>query len=315
MNPRDRLERLFEKRLSALVKDLPSARDGDAGALHRTRVASRRVREALPLLDGAMKAGRLSKAQASTRRLTRALGRVRELDVALALLGTLEPTRPSQRIAIEAVREHLARQRDAMRAEMRDRLTDLRPDKVVRKIAGTLEAREAPRGAAWRSALRARIKRRAFRLLQAMDEAGAIYLPDRLHAVRIAVKKLRYALELAAETGSGSTSRVRTLKAAQDALGDLHDQQVLIGYIQQVQAALPPAKARELEDLDLLVRRVDDRCRERHATYIASRAALRRIAAAYTASRPSTAPPRRASTTHRTTTAADRLRRGPSRRS
>ena len=30
----------------------------------------------------------------------------------------------------------------------------------------------------------------------AMTDAGAMYLPERLHAVRIAVKKLRYALEL-----------------------------------------------------------------------------------------------------------------------
>ena len=36
------------------------------------------------------------------------------------------------------------------------------------------------------------------RLRAAIENAAGIYLPDRLHEVRIAVKKLRYALELAA---------------------------------------------------------------------------------------------------------------------
>ena len=38
----------------------------------------------------------------------------------------------------------------------------------------------------------------------ALDDAGAVYLPERLHAVRIALKKLRYALEARAEA-SGPT--------------------------------------------------------------------------------------------------------------
>ena len=53
----------------------------------------------------------------------------------------------------------------------------------------------------WRWAVDARVARRATRLNQAVDAAGALYLSERLHAVRIAVKKLRYALELATKLG------------------------------------------------------------------------------------------------------------------
>ena len=40
-------------------------------------------------------------------------------------------------------------------------------------------------------------RRRALALRQAIDQAGAVYLAERLHAARIALKKLRYGLELA----------------------------------------------------------------------------------------------------------------------
>ena len=67
-----------------------------------------------------------------------------------------------------------------------------------------------------------RARRRAWRvrrggpnaLRAAIDNAAGIYLPDRLHEVRIAVKKLRYALEIASGdlSGSRATARIRTLK-------------------------------------------------------------------------------------------------------
>ena len=54
---------------------------------------------------------------------------------------------------------------------------------------------------AWRRALAARLVHRSRRLDQAISRAGSMYVPVTLHAVRIAAKKLRYTLELAAESG------------------------------------------------------------------------------------------------------------------
>ena len=51
MKDADALDVLIRQRLEALVRDLPSARGGDIEALHRTRIASRRMREALPFVD------------------------------------------------------------------------------------------------------------------------------------------------------------------------------------------------------------------------------------------------------------------------
>ena len=52
---------------------------------------------------------------------------------------------------------------------------------------------------AWLSTLEARLARRAGRVRAAIEATGAVYVPERLHGVRIAAKKLRYAAELAAD--------------------------------------------------------------------------------------------------------------------
>ena len=93
----------------------------------------------------------------------------------------------------------------------------------------------------WQWVLEARVARRASALAEAIDEAGAVYLSERLHAVRIAVKKLRYALELSVDVaGQKSTPELTQLRRAQEVLGRLHDLQVLIDRMRETQASLTP---------------------------------------------------------------------------
>src|SRR5688572_29564842 len=77
---------LIRQRLMALSRSLPGARKGDALRLHQARVATRRLREALPMVASGSKGRKLVR---DIRRLTRALGPVRELDVALQTLDEL----------------------------------------------------------------------------------------------------------------------------------------------------------------------------------------------------------------------------------
>src|SRR2546422_281093 len=78
-------------------------------------------------------------------------------------------------------------------------------------------------------------------LAETMAAAGAMYLPDRLHAVRIAVKKLRYAFEVSAEiTGRHAPLDLDHLRRTQALLGRLHDLQVLIDRVRQMQASATP---------------------------------------------------------------------------
>ena len=118
--------------------------------------------------------------------------------------------------------------------------------RIGRKLeaaAGELDeaARKPARGRGWHWAVEARVSRRATTVSTAIDEAGALYLPERLHAVRIALKKLRYAVEVIGEaTGVDRAADLKALKRAQDLLGRLHDLQVLIDRVRRAQASLDP---------------------------------------------------------------------------
>jgi CHAD domain-containing protein len=155
-------------------------------------------------------------------------------------------------------------------------------------------ARRAPaasRAFVW--ALDARVANRAARLQGAMTEAGAVYLPERLHAVRIALKKLRYAMELPSRTRGGSEPpALRTLKRVQRLLGRMHDLQVLIDRVRDVQASLTPPSLAVWRELDELVLALDDMCRRLHARYVREREALEAAMGAVTPPA-STAPPER----------------------
>jgi CHAD domain-containing protein len=146
-----------------------------------------------------------------------------------------------------------------------------------------------PPDRAWRWALDARVARRAAALERAIDAAGSVYLPERLHAVRIALKKLRYGAELAAEASARPDGRsLRTLKQAQALLGRMHDLQVLIDRVRSVQAALTPPDVTRWRDLDMLVASLERSCRSLHARYVRDRSAFVDVCGRLTAHRADT---------------------------
>ena len=96
-----------------------------------------------------------------------------------------------------------------------------------------------------------------------------MYLPERLHQVRIAVKKLRYALELRGEAGGPAMgAELRALKRSQDVLGRMHDLQRLIERTRTVQASLAPPQLSVWREFDALVTSFEDECRRLHARYL-----------------------------------------------
>ena len=105
-----------------------------------------------------------------------------------------------------------------------------------------------------------------------MADAGAVYLPERLHAVRIAVKKLRYAVELsteaAGERGGDGSARAEARPGAARPAARL---QMLIDAVRQTQASLTPPSVTVWRDLDALVASLEDDCRRLHARYMRMR--------------------------------------------
>jgi len=278
---------LIKKHLDRFVAALSRAVKGDPRALHRTRVASRRLRELIPLLqldhDIARKLGR------RLRKVTRRLGSVRELDVLVLLIDELHVSRREHSQALGRIAVAVSKQRDDVRAHLVDRmpLDDARrATRRLTRIVDSMRASESEQpaghnaGGAWRWAIDARIAARAARLSAAIVDAGAVYLPERLHAVRIAVKKLRYSVEMGLEVAAQpATADLRTLKRAQATLGRLHDLQVLIDRVRQVQASLAPPSMSVWRGLDRLVTALENDCRRLHARYMRQRVRLEALAA------------------------------------
>jgi len=264
-------ELLIRQRLAVLTRALPSARNGDATAIHQARVATRRVRAALPIVTRGSKGRKLTKVVS---RLTRALGRVRELDVALQNLDELASDVSVPTEGIDLLRTMINEERERLCTDMALRIERVNLEKLQRKALAAAQRLVDAHGPQLSDPkrLRAVIKRsirRALTLQAAIDNAGGIYLPDRLHQVRIAVKKLRYVLEIARDLSrSRASARIRTLRSVQDLLGRMHDLEMLIMRIRALQGSDRAPTLKVSAELDRLVRRFETECRQLHVRYM-----------------------------------------------
>ncbi len=272
---------LLARRARALQRYLPAAIRGDHHGVHQARVATRRLREAVPVLTKGVKGTKAGKARDKIRRLTRALGTVRELDVTLKILDELARQPGIPRNAVEDVRGHVVRERDDRRELMLERLDGVDSEKLGRRLQAVGAALSTCELQPWRQVLGARLMKRAKRFNTAVEDAGHIYAPDALHRVRIAAKKLRYTLELAADGGvAAARPLVRMLKRQQDTLGRLHDLQVLQHHVAEVQAAPPSHRSGSDAGLEALKRGLEAECRHLHAKYLASHTSLLQVSEA-----------------------------------
>jgi CHAD domain-containing protein len=276
---------LLKKRLDSFTKTLPGVDQGDVSSIHRARVASRRLREILPTLHVKHPAA-VHKLGKRLRKVTRRLGAVRELDVMAHLLDELHLSRRERSGAVGRVGMIVAKERDAARkrfaarvpvAEMRRLVRKL--DRVFAELAEGETAAPTHADRSWRWVIEARVARRANNLLSSITDAGAVYLPERLHTVRIAMKKLRYSVELLAEGGGDPADvSLRQLRRGQELLGQMHDLAVLLERVRSVQAKLTPPNLALWRDLDGLVVALENDCRRLHARYMRSRDAILEVA-------------------------------------
>jgi CHAD domain-containing protein len=211
--------------------------------------------------------------------VTKRLGKIREVDVLLNQLEKLQsqgrPGAPALQAVIEAARDD--REKAYRRIVSKPLASGLmRLDRQLHKIADGLKGSDSRRaGRRWVWALDARVVRRAVTLRRAVERAGTMYWPKRLHEVRLAIKKLRYGVELSLEaSGSQDRADVNALRRGQDLLGRLHDLQILIERVRQVQASIQPFTIEASHEFDALVGSLEDDSRRLHARYVRARSAL-----------------------------------------
>jgi CHAD domain-containing protein len=264
----------LRRNADALARDFSRARRGDVGAVHRVRVATRRLRAALPL---AVEAGRLNARDLARdlKRVTRALGDVREADVVRDLILDLAERHDWLPPVVARVERACVARRDERRTAMRDKLSDLRAralGKRVDDVADRLESGEP--GARSVAVVFAAVRKRSRQLAVAIDVAGTVYGVEPLHKVRLATKKLRYALEAADGVLDRADDRARRrLKRFQERLGHIHDMQVAQRFVRATQNEpdVTPAISAQLEELD---QALDVQCRQLHGQVLRERPAV-----------------------------------------
>ena len=124
---------LLRRRLERFTKMLQGVEAGDPRALHRTRVASRRLREVLPILQ--LDPEVTQKVSRRLRKVTTRLGVVRELDVLLALIDELAGVGRYSRPALARVSANLSERRIRARARMMKKM----PARELNRISAKLE--------------------------------------------------------------------------------------------------------------------------------------------------------------------------------
>jgi CHAD domain-containing protein len=288
----------FHQQVDAFARELGRIHEWDIEALHRARVASRRLREWLPLLG--MDSGTARKLGRRLRKVTRQLGTVRELDVLSLAIQDLATDRRCSPPALNRVGAEVADTRITARERLTAKLPLAKMERLARSLARAarhLEPDDArshrrnPRASqAWMWALDARTTHRAARVRSAIETAGPVYVAGRLHGVRIAVKKLRYTAELLPPGGQQRADDFAVLKTAQDVLGRLHDLEVLAERVRHIVVALSPPDLTLWRQLGSLVHIVEDECRQWHARYMHDRRKLIGIAERLGAATPDAAP-------------------------
>jgi len=201
----------------------------DAEALHDFRVAVRRLRSALRTYAGDVGAAASPRNRRRWRAVAGGTGAGRDAeaqgDWLDAALPTLVPAaRPAARTLLARLRERREREAEAVGESARrfERLAArLREDLASYTVR--LDETAAP--ILFGEVAAARVRDLAGELAAALGNIGGAADEPGAHAARIAGKRLRYALEVAAPGARRELGRLREL---QDLLGELHDVHGLI---------------------------------------------------------------------------------------
>ena len=240
-------------------------------------MVSRRLREALPVAPRSGRARKQDDLRRDVGRIARALGPVRELDVALDEFQDAGRCAAFGPVAVSALVAYLGDLRVDRMQEMERKLAQINLKRLSAALDDRADGCASSRPSAWQNQLATRLRQRARRFAAELRAAGTLYASEPIHDVRVAGKKLRYTLELAgASAGVNVRTEVTRLKRLQEALGRLHDLQVLQHFAREAAAATPhPAIGAGLESMQ---RVLEAECRQLHARFLSNAGPLMDVA-------------------------------------
>jgi len=262
MNVADR----FADTLDVFLRCIPAVRDGNADAIHDARVATRRLRVMIPLLDEIGPPQEWKETDRLVKRAARALGKARDADVTLALAAEFDSRAPLFAAALAPLRSDLLREQLARHRKLVRRIDSLSFEPVQELLARHHSRRLWTRTADTGRIFPAALLKQASKVREAIGRASGVYFAARAHATRIEIKKLRYLLELSKD-GEAQRAGLKLLRKAQEGLGRIHDREVLLDRLRGADLALADASAAN----DALIRVLEAEIRTFYGKYLASR--------------------------------------------
>jgi len=264
----------FQQQINILQSQMPGLLDGRLDSIHDARIATRRIREVLPLTHEWQRRHAADDLFEKFKQAGRSLGKVRDADVRIDLLRYLESRIPHAAPSLVLVRQRQQRERLVGMRKLVKRFERLGIGEELNRLSSGAAWRGSrfwvKRTGVWRQQLRHLIAERGHAAADAVVHATGVYFPNRAHAARIAIKKFRYAVEIGAHTGivADDEALLRPLKKSQDLLGEMHDRQTLID---ELTTQIDEASGFDAGQIALVARVAEAEIADLHARVLARR--------------------------------------------
>lgn len=224
--------------VEALQVEIDGVRESeDIEFIHRMRVASRRLRSALGIFIGILPEKKQAFWIRHVRKLTRALGEARDTDVQIDLVTKiLDGVKDTKcKPGINRILLRLTQQRERLQADVISALNDLEKSKVCPQI----QSRFSPLAGDTKDYTSPLYQLSYSIINEKLNDflSYEVYLrqPDNtamLHEMRIAAKRLRYAMEIFSPIYPDELSEpLQAARKSQQILGDIHDCDVWIAFL------------------------------------------------------------------------------------
>ncbi len=266
------------RHVTELQEQARAAKNMDVEGVHQMRVASRRVRAGLPIFSTCFKVGQYDRWRRGIKGVTKALGEARDIDVQVEYLqDMLEKVTDEQMPGVRSILDHQVRQRKDLQDQIVGWLDNLKDEGILIEMADRLsktvqrlESHKADvHSRAGYAAGLANVSLRVAAALKLEEFVADPEAKDQHHALRIAVKRLRYTLEAFKPLFDDQLKKeIGELKEVQDLLGAMHDCDVWLAGIDELGqdiCAAPGTEERALRPGLEAVR--SDRAQERERLY------------------------------------------------
>jgi CHAD domain-containing protein len=265
--------RYLREQVRRLLGSLPGARVGEDEPIHQIRVASRRIRVALPVVARKPVGRRVRLALKDLRALTRLAGQSRDLDVCAAVFDEAAPGPHLTDSALRLLHARLQSARTHAHRGLVRSLTAFTAAGLLANLDGIVR-----RGGVTTSEARLMLAMTARRQAQAarteLRALGRRYDAIALHAFRRRARRLRYLAEIDRALLGGTATTIGKLKDLQEVLGHTHDVSMLAQWIEPVAAAWEAqGKAKPAATARALQASLHARAHELHRRFLAARPA------------------------------------------